>query len=147
MEKTLKYVCIYTCPFFFAFARSFVQLAAAVAMNGDLPRAEILHREALSIMERTLAPDDPRVAEVLFNLSAVVGGQRGRLGETENILHRCLEAQRRLHGVGGALVLRSFCFFWSGGNGGGRCCCCLVFFPRRPSSLSSFSLTHLSWLL
>lgn len=53
------------------------------------------------MMERTLAPDDPRIAEVLFNLSAVVGGQRGRLGETENILHRCLEAQRRLHGVGG----------------------------------------------
>lgn len=76
-------------------------------MNGDLPRAEILHREALSMMERTLAPDDPRIAEVLFNLSAVVGGQRGRLGETENILHRCLEAQRQLHGVGGynAVVL------------------------------------------
>lgn len=89
---TLIYVCIY--------AHTFSQLAAAVAMNGDLPRAEILHREALSMMERTLAPDDPRIAEVLFNLSAVVGGQRGRLGETENILHRCLEAQRRLHGVG-----------------------------------------------
>lgn len=69
-------------------------------MNGDLLRAEILHREALSMMERTLLPDDPRIAEVLFNLSAVVGGQRGRLGETENILHRCLDAQKRLHGVG-----------------------------------------------
>lgn len=76
------------------------QLAGAVAMNGDLSRAEILHREALSIMERTLDPDDPRIAEVLFNLSSVVGGQRGRLGETENILHRCLDAQKRLYGLG-----------------------------------------------
>ncbi|CAN0305704.1 unnamed protein product, partial [Ectocarpus fasciculatus] len=74
------------------------KLAAAVAMTGDLTGAEILHREALSSMERTLSQDDPRIAEVLFNLSAVVGAQRGRLGETENILHRCLEAQERLHG-------------------------------------------------
>lgn len=69
-------------------------------MTGDLTGAEILHREALSSMERTLSQDDPRIAEVLFNLSAVVGAQRGRLGETENILRRCLEAQERLHGPG-----------------------------------------------
>lgn len=40
--------------FFFVFLFFVLQLAAAVAMNGDLPRAEVLHREALSIMERTL---------------------------------------------------------------------------------------------
>lgn len=87
----------------FPFMLRSVKLAAAVAMNDDLARAEILHREALSIMERTLPRGDPRFAEVLFNLSAVVGGQRGRLGETENILHRCLEAQKRLYGMGESL--------------------------------------------
>lgn len=51
-------------------------------------------------MERTLPPEDPRIAEVLFNLSAVVGAQRGRLADTETILHRCLEAQKRMHGLG-----------------------------------------------
>lgn len=43
---------------------------------------------------------DPEVAEVLFNLSAVVGAQEGRLGETEALLHRCLGAQKMLHGSG-----------------------------------------------
>lgn len=44
--------------------------------------------------------DDPQVAEVLFNLSAVVGAQSGRLEETQVLLRRCLEAQKRLHGPG-----------------------------------------------
>lgn len=69
-------------------------------MNGDLGKAEAFHREALMIMEKTLGPGDPQVAEVLFNLSAVVGAQKGRLGETEVLLHRCLEAQKQLHGDG-----------------------------------------------
>lgn len=47
-----------------------------------------------------LGEDDPQVAEVLFNLSAVVGAQNDRLEETEELLHRCLEAQKRLHGPG-----------------------------------------------
>lgn len=69
-------------------------------MNGDLPAAETLHREALSILEKSLGDGDPQVAEVLFNLAAVVGAQRERLGETEALLHRCLDAQRRLHDPG-----------------------------------------------
>ena len=74
-------------------------------MNGDLGKAEAFHREALLIMERTLGPGDPQIAEVLFNLSAVVGAQKGRLAETEVLLHRCLEAQKQLHGDGELLEL------------------------------------------
>ena len=41
-----------------------------------------------------------KVAEVLFNLSAVIGAQEGRLHESEVLLTRCLEAQKTIHGPG-----------------------------------------------
>lgn len=41
------------------------QLAAAVAMNGDLARAEVLHREALAIMEKTVG-EQPHTASRIY---------------------------------------------------------------------------------
>jgi tetratricopeptide (TPR) repeat protein len=59
-----------------------------------LDKAEEALRSALKIRERTLAPDDPRIAASLNRLAQVLTLQ-DRLDEAEDLLRRAL----KIHGL------------------------------------------------
>lgn len=66
-------------------------------MSGDFRGAERSMREALTIRERLLKPDDPLVAQSLNNVATVLGRQ-GDLVRAEEMLVRALDVYRRALG-------------------------------------------------
>lgn len=66
--------------------------------------AETLVREALALRQEKLAPDDPWIADALFNLGAVLRYQR-RYREAEPLFRRSLAIRLAAYGIDHPLVL------------------------------------------
>jgi serine/threonine-protein kinase len=67
------------------------------ASGRDLPRAEVLFREALALRERLWGDDDPRLEASLTPLSAFLPFVQ-KAPEAESLARRALEIRRRVYG-------------------------------------------------
>jgi tetratricopeptide (TPR) repeat protein len=72
--------------------------------RGNLPVAQLEYRNALSVRERVLKPDDPNIARVLFSLCRVLNKQ-GRTAEALPLALRGLAIRQKAFAATDALVL------------------------------------------
>jgi len=88
-------------------AESHLSLGAILRAEGRMSDAERESRLGLAIMERTVSPDSPQLADAMLAIAYLLDEVRARYSEAEPLYRRALAIRRRSFGDGHPMVAAS----------------------------------------